>query len=1047
MSSLYYTSTFYSKVTNTGYKIEIKAKTLTAGNETEFKLRADGFKVKWNKGKDEKLSQIKTSKLTFGFIIENETDRDAINEILSYTEGEFYIVVTLINSLTVYYTGWIKPAYNKKSNNFYPFITQVTCTDSLNRLQSKYNNTLQTDGAFDYKDLYNPLKIFYDLFDITSLPIAQFSIKTIFNFWPQNLVYTPTSTNALRLITYNRNAFVSNQGNQPNTVKNYLVEFNGVLKSFGLSLIYSDNFYNIIHDNALVNDAPYYWQSNTPDTTATEVNLNSGTTFLPYTIENDFSLSNLYAHLKSGASYSSIPELNTVRGTYKKGSVTAIFDPDNEYNALTTIGFVNQGLTNLNLNLSVRLTEIWPDTVTPNAQQNSFQTGVIACTLKVGNKYLSSNGAWGGTSTVGWEWNTNPNSEFFLASGFGITDTEQYQFLTQTEGIITNYTSNTPTGFDTAVTNAITINLPLPALDVFGEVQFKLAGKIYFWQLPSNTVNYPGTSTPIVTLIQNLNTFNMPVSSGLNATQQPTTRTIEIKQTPIISSLTEGTIGNDAENTNGSLYISGQTPDNENTDKDLGSFALGNLYEEDSTQHTVRLKTSGGTYIDTGGFDIGAGTTYKNLTQLVLNEYMRTSDEPTTILNGTVLFGKFLPTRPLKYRSTLGGFMERFIFIEGTYTAATDETSGSWYKLNISNATLYEDTTDLYYPDFPGETDPGSTGTPAFSQIGNPGFNTANFYTPEGAITKTVYNDKIIGVVDEDLLAGTSHTKFDVAYIRGKVYNGQKLIICDKFGNNALEITASAESLEGSTQIDANFTTLAPYLKGSLCLVQTWDLSNRITGSGGGVTQIIPGTNVTISPASGTGNVTINASGGGTPASPTNSVQFNDGGNFGGETAFRYFPTSNDLYVTNTNSHFFGTNIGHRSYFEPNFDELWFFLTAQDFHLGDSSRYFMYSRDGSETVQNGYDSRAPIRIASSYLPIGYRVVAYEVYTNSARPLLFRISPFDGTATAVVDSGTTNTINGLATPYTTVVGEYVSLLVQTDRASTQVYGGRIRLIKA
>ena len=74
MSNLYYTSTFYSKLTNTGYKIEIKAKTLTAGNETEFKLRADGFKVKWNKGKDEKLSQIKTSKLTFGFIIENETD-------------------------------------------------------------------------------------------------------------------------------------------------------------------------------------------------------------------------------------------------------------------------------------------------------------------------------------------------------------------------------------------------------------------------------------------------------------------------------------------------------------------------------------------------------------------------------------------------------------------------------------------------------------------------------------------------------------------------------------------------------------------------------------------------------------------------------------------------------------------------------------------------------------------------------------------------------------------------------------------------------------
>ena len=1046
MSSLYYTSTFYSKVTNTGYKIEIKAKTLTAGNETEFKLRADGFKVKWNKGKDEKLSQIKTSKLTFGFIVENETDRDAINDILSYTEGEFYIVVTIIDTAGVYYTGWVKPAYNKKSNNFYPFITQVTCTDSLNRLQSKYNNTLQTDGAFDYKDLYNPLKIFYDLFDITSLPIASFSIKTLFNFWPQNLPYTPTSTNAMRLITYNRNAFVSNQGNQPNTVKNYLVEFNGVLKSFGLSLIYSDNFYNIIHDNALVNDAPYYWQSTTPDTTATEFRLDSGTTFIPYTIENDFTLSNVYAHLKSGASYSSLPELNTVRGKYQKGNVTAIFDPDNDYNALTTIGFVNQGLTNLNLNLSVRLTEIWPDTVTPNAQQNSFQTGVIACTLKVGNKYLSSNGAWGGTSTVGWEWTTNPNSEFFLASGFGITDTQQYQFLTQTEGIITNYTSNTPTGSDTAVTNAITINLPLPALDVYGEVQFKLAGKIYFWQLPSSTVNYPGTNTPIVTLIQNLNTFNMPVSSGLNYTQQPTTRTIEIKQTPIISSLTEGIISNETDNTNGSLYISGQTPDNENTDKDLGNFVLGNLYEEDSTQHTVRLKTSGGTYIDTGGFDIGSGTTYKNLTQLVLNEYMRTSDEPTTILNGTILFSQFKPTRPLKYRSTLGGFMERFIFIEGTYTAATDETSGSWYKLNISDATLYEDTTDLYYPDFPGETDPGSTGTPAFSQIGNPGFNTANFYTPEGAITKTVYNDKIIGVVDEDLLAGTSHTKFDVAYTRGKVYNGQKLILCDKFGNNALEITASADSLEGSTQINANFTTLAPYLKGSFCLVQTWDLSNRITGSGGGVTQIIPGTNVTISPASGTGNVTINASGGGTPASPTNSVQYNDGGNFGGESEFKYFPTSNDLYVSKTNSTFYGTNNSGRTYFDENANILFFHLHAQDFNLGNSNAYFIVSDDGGNTKQNGYDKRAPLRIASTFLPNSYRIVAFECITSITRPLAFRLSTwYIGTSTIII-TGDTNQIISLKSPHTIQPDEYFSINVVSDADKFEVFGARIYLTK-
>lgn len=60
-------------------------------------------------------------------------------------------------------------------------------------------------------------------------------------------------------------------------------------------------------------------------------------------------------------------------------------------------------------------------------------------------------------------------------------------------------------------------------------------------------------------------------------------------------------------------------------------------------------------------------------------------------------------------------------------------------------------------------------------------------------------------------------------------------------------------------------------------------------GSSSGVTQIIAGTNVTIDPVGGTGSVTINSSGGSTsPASPSNSVQFNNAGAFGGSELFIY---------------------------------------------------------------------------------------------------------------------------------------------------------------
>ena len=1043
MSSLYYKSTFYSDL-GQDWKIEIKAKTLTAGNEIEFNLKSDGFKLKYDKGKDEKISQIKQSKVTFGFIVKDQTDRDGINEILNYKAGEFYVVI--YRGTIIYYTGWIKPSFNRKTNEFYPYTSNVDATDSLNRILNKYNNILYTNGPADFTDLYNPLKVFYDTFDITSLPINSFSVKSLFKFWPAAIPYT-TATDAMRILFYNRNAFVNNQGNQPNTIQNYLIEFNGLLKSFGMSLIYSNNTYHFIQDNALVLDQPFYWISQNPLPTATSFRDDSAVDYTPITIDNSLSISNTAGNILNGATFSNLPELNSVRGTYNRGTTTALFDPDNSYSGLTTIGFINAGQTALNLNLSLKITEVWPDSVTPHGSQNSFLTGVVACQLQVGNRYLSSNGAWGQITSLGWEWSTDPNSEFFLASGMGITDSQQWQFLTQTSTIITQYDSDNPTGFDTAHARMVSINLNLPSLISSGEVKFKMQGKIYYWQLPGPGITYAGGNVPIVTLIQGLNTFSMPVSTGLNWSQNPTSRTIEILQTPILSSLTEGNLWAQDDNNEGSLYIAGQNPSTQNIDKNLGAFSLGNLYTEDSTQHTIRMSIAPNSFVDTGGFDVETGSVPKNLTQLVLNQYLLASNKPTTILSGSIRSRLMHATRPIKYKSDLDGAVEKYLLIQGTFTAANDTFTGSWYRLDVASIGINEVQTNLFYPDFPPVIDPGSTGVPAFNPLSATalgGFNTSNIRTPEKAITQNYYNNSTIGIVTTELPAATAATTIDIGYIRGKVYTGQKLMLTDPYGNNALEITTYNKSEVGDSHIDANFTTLAKYPVGSLVLINSYDVSNVITGD---VSQIVAGTNISISPAGGTGVVTINSTGGGgTPSAPTNSVQFNDGGNFGGESAFTYLAASNNLFVTNTNSHFFGTNIGHRSYFDPVGGELWIFLHAQDFDLGDTSRYFIYSRDGSDTVMNGFDSRAPMRIASTYLPIGYRLLAYEVYTNAARPLYLKTSPFNNTATNLLDTGTTNTINALSTPYTTNPGEYFSLLVQADRSTTQVLGGRLRLQK-
>lgn len=63
--------------------------------------------------------------------------------------------------------------------------------------------------------------------------------------------------------------------------------------------------------------------------------------------------------------------------------------------------------------------------------------------------------------------------------------------------------------------------------------------------------------------------------------------------------------------------------------------------------------------------------------------------------------------------------------------------------------------------------------------------------------------------------------------------------------------------------------------------------SNDIVG--GLVTSIIAGTSITISPASGVGDVTINSSGGGgTPGGSNTQVQYNNSGSFGGNSNFTF---------------------------------------------------------------------------------------------------------------------------------------------------------------
>lgn len=82
----------------------------------------------------------------------------------------------------------------------------------------------------------------------------------------------------------------------------------------------------------------------------------------------------------------------------------------------------------------------------------------------------------------------------------------------------------------------------------------------------------------------------------------------------------------------------------------------------------------------------------------------------------------------------------------------------------------------------------------------------------------------------------------------------------------------------------------------NLQLPATSIIGDAVTGDV--VTQIVAGSNVTISPSTGVGVVTVSASGGGgggTPGGSDTQVQFNDAGSFGGDSAFTWTKATNVL--------------------------------------------------------------------------------------------------------------------------------------------------------
>jgi hypothetical protein len=228
-----------------------------------------------------------------------------------------------------------------------------------------------------------------------------------------------------------------------------------------------------------------------------------------------------------------------------------------------------------------------------------------------------------------------------------------------------------------------------------------------------------------------------------------------------------------------------------------------------------------------------------------------------------------------------------------------------------------------------------------------------------------------------------------------------------------------------------------------------------------GVTKIIAGTNVTISPVGGTGDVTINSTGGGggTPAGLDTQVQFNDGGSDFGASANLTYTTGNQTlhsttfsgtYVTASDfitagSYFRGSNIGTIS-------DNAIYLTPFDFQTNSDVAAKPYTMIAGATAKSwsSYD----YLLAGFVVPVGYVATHIEVKSTSTlgTTRTYSITQFDWDTATYAPHGNydvntneeiTNNV-GVVTPLVGTAGRYWSVAYNPQYASDQLLGAKITL---
>jgi len=789
----------------------------------EFDTSGEGFEITWNGSGGTRDREFLGSECQLNYIVQNDIDENFLYNSFALGYKEYFIRIYrgAVNNDNIWWYGWIQPAFDAIENAPYPYQFNLTATDSYGfwgkQKDKLFSGEDEKNAPHSIKDILVTLGSDMDIKlsgsgNVAPVPSSLRWLRTSLDWWREGDTY---DSNNPALLYFVSKGFVSqptnyNENNEivedPNSYKYKAYDvFNGVLKSFNTVGFLAEGHYNFIQPNSLADNTsgdlkfygyfdtgiPVVDPSETVNTLLT-IDQSSNVLLQGSTISYEPSFERVVVNHKGGFS-----NFNVGSGQYLNNSFFA--------------GALQAGLTGeLTLSFSARYYErVDPDdfnfTVAPGTllqnytvNRSSFlTTGTLTMYIDNGitQRWLKQTV---GSNILTWQ---NTATTISVERGYAASDilpVNNNSFMAT--GPISNIafqsggpcssvtTGSTSQQFWTDIIFNATVEQP----DISGNVYIQFTCDNDYYQMYNPTVS----SEPVV-----YGNINDPTPGATGITSE------NITLIP-----TDNNQDNDV--SNGIIYTASQTNNTSIEQFDLGDVNLGTSPVNNLYSFQYNSGTTGSPFYEVAGaFRRNNSGDYKNISQLLVTEFLQFQIEPLEILQAEIQSANISPLRLVKYSINNDGSFKYYQFLGGTFKAQSEILSGEWYKVNSITTNITEENT----PNGPTPQDP---------------FNESEQYdTDISVVGRGLLNDNSYGKISSDINNGTTYTKVTLtAASKGKIYNGQKLVLTYPNGSHPLVLTAAGDSTTSDTQIDlSSFTLNISYPIGSVLSPLLYDFTNVIT--------------------------------------------------------------------------------------------------------------------------------------------------------------------------------------------------------------------------